>query len=253
MADPFTPHRVFAHNPHPFTGAGNNTWLLDGAEPTLVDAGTGEPAHIAELRSVLAGRALARVLVTHGHPDHASGVPALVALWPALEVRAFSGGGAVAGPHGLRGGEHLRAGDRDLLAIHTPGHAVDHLCFWDAASGDLYSGDMIVQGSTVMIPAGRGGDLRSYLASLEKLAALEPRRAFPGHGPVIDRPRETIAVSIDHRLKREAEVLACLRDGVTSADAIVARIYPQLSEALLPAARMTIDAHLDKLRQEGRA
>ena len=252
MADRPVPQLVFAHNPHPFTGPGNNTWLIDGAEPTLVDAGTGEPAHLAELERLLDGRRLARVLITHGHPDHASGAPALLAVWPALEVCAFKAE-ATEGQRGLGDGDRVRAGDRDLVVIHTPGHAVDHLCFWDAKAGDLYTGDMIVRDGTVMIPAGRGGDLRAYLSSLERLAAFGPARAFPGHGLVIDRPLETIARSIEHRLKREAEVLACLRGGVTDPDAIVARIYPHIADTLRPAARMTVEAHLDKLRQEGRA
>jgi glyoxylase-like metal-dependent hydrolase (beta-lactamase superfamily II) len=111
---------------------------------------------------------------------------------------------------------------------------------------------MVVQGTTVMIPAGRGGDLRAYLASLERLARLKPVRILPGHGPIIDRPLELIAQYVEHRRERERQVLACLADGITDPDAMVARIYPDLSEELRPAARLTVEAHLEKLRHDGR-
>jgi glyoxylase-like metal-dependent hydrolase (beta-lactamase superfamily II) len=125
------------------------------------------------------------------------------------------------------------------------------VCFFDEEAGDLYAGDMVVQGTTVMIPAGRGGDLRAYLASLERMARLKPVRILPGHGPIIDRPLELIAQYLEHRREREKQVLSCLADGITDLDAMVARIYPGLHEALRPAARLTVEAHVEKLRQEG--
>jgi glyoxylase-like metal-dependent hydrolase (beta-lactamase superfamily II) len=244
--------RLFlAANPGPLTGRGNNTWFLDGDVPALVDAGVGAANHVDELAGALGDRPLGRVLVTHGHPDHASGVPALRARWPAIEAWKWP----VAGESGwlaLADGQRLRAGDRDLTVIHTPGHAADHVCFFDEEAGDLYAGDMVVQGTTVMIPAGRGGDLRAYLASLERLASLKPIRILPGHGPIIDRPLELIAQYLEHRREREKQVLSCLADGITDLDAMVARIYPGLHGALRPAARLTVEAHLEKLRQEGR-
>src|SRR5947207_2361395 len=138
--------RLFlAANPGPLTGRGNNTWLLDGDVPALVDAGVGAPAHIGELAAALGGRPLGRVLVTHGHPDHASGVPALRIRWPAIEAWKWT---AADEPdwRALADGERLRAGDRDLTVIHTPGHAPDHVCFFDESTRDLYAGDMVVQG-----------------------------------------------------------------------------------------------------------
>jgi len=243
--------RLFlAANPGPLTGRGNNTWLLDGDVPALIDAGVGAPDHVDELAGALGGRSLGRVLVTHGHPDHASGVPAIRGRWPSVEAWKWPAAGE-SGWLALADGQRLRAGDRDLTVIHTPGHAPDHVCFFDEASGDLYAGDMVVLGTTVMIPAGRGGDLRAYLTSLERLASLKPLRILPGHGPIIDRPLELIAQYIEHRRQREKQVLLCLADGVTDVDAMVARIYPGLSEALRPAARLTIEAHLEKLRQQG--
>jgi len=240
---------IFAQNPGPLTGSGNNTWLLDGAEPTLVDAGVGNPGHVDAIAARLGGRSLARVLVTHGHADHASGVPALRARWPSLIACKWTMGGE-AGWDALNNRERIRAGSADLTVIHTPGHAPDHVCFFDSAAGDLFSGDMIVRGTTIMIPAGRGGSLRQYLESLQRLRALNPTRALAGHGPIIDDPVALIDEYIAHRQMRESQVRACLADGITDVEAIVARIYPDLAESLRPAARLTIQAHLEKLREE---
>jgi glyoxylase-like metal-dependent hydrolase (beta-lactamase superfamily II) len=231
------------------TGAGNNTWLIDGAEPSLIDAGVGHASHVDAIAAALGDRDLARVLVTHHHADHSSGIDALRAKWPALDARKWVQAGE-RGWQGLSDNERVRAGDRDLIVIHTPGHAPDHVCFWDPAERALYSGDMLTIGTTVMIPAGRGGNLRQYLASLERMAALEPRIAFPGHGPVIDRPIDLIRQYIAHRAMREQQVLACLRDGVTDPEAIVARIYGEIVDPVRRAARLTIEAHLEKIRED---
>lgn len=242
---------LLAGNPGPMTGDGTNTWLLDGAEPTLVDAGVGDPAHVRGLSEQLDGRPLARVLLTHGHSDHASGVAALRDTWPRVEICKWpSPEDARIRP--LRDEATVRAGDRWLRVIHTPGHAPDHVCFWDSASGDLFAGDMIILGTTVVIPAGGGGSLTAYLRSLDRMAALGPRRILPGHGEIIDRPLDAIALYQRHRREREAQVRACLLDGVVSVDAIVARLYPGLSANVLPAARLTIQAHLDKLEEDER-
>jgi len=242
------PGVISALNPGALTGRGNNTWLIDGAEPTLIDAGVGVPAHIDAIASALGGRPLHRALVTHGHADHASGVPALRARWPALEACKFPDAADDQDWVALADGQETRAGDSALTVIHTPGHALDHVCFWHAASASLYAGDMLVHGTTIMIPAGRGGGLRAYLASLERIASLQPSRIYPGHGPVIDDPLPLIAEYVAHRRMRDEQVSACLRDGLTDIDAIVARIYPGLAPALLAAARATVEAHLEKLK-----
>ena len=232
------------------TGAGNNTWLLDGREPTLIDAGVGAQEHLDALARVLAGRTLVRVLVTHGHADHASGAPALRARWPGVETWKFPADGDT-GWRDLADGQEIQAGDSTLTIVHTPGHAIDHVCFWNANTRDLFSGDMVALGTTVMIPAGRGGGLRAYLASLERLAALSPARVFPGHGPVVEQPVELIAQYIKHRQMREAQVRECLASGVEDTAEIVRRLYPGLPEGLFAAARATIEAHIEKLRDGG--
>jgi len=247
-----TPIHLAAGNPGPLTGAGNNTWLLSGAETALIDAGTGAPSHLEALARRLDGRPLADVFVTHGHPDHAAGVPALRSRWPNLRAHKWlTEADAIDDWIPLTAGQRVVAGDRTLDVIHTPGHAVDHVCFWDADRRELYGGDMLISGTTVIIPAGHGGNLRAYMASLERIDALKPVRIFPGHGPTIENPGHLIGIYLAHRREREAQILACLAEGIVSADAIVARLYPDISEAVRPAARLTVSAHLEKLREEG--
>lgn len=244
------PHAITAGNPGPMTGPGNTTWLLDGAEPTLVDAGVGAASHVDAVARALEGRALCRVIVTHGHADHASGVPALRARWPSIAAHKWIAGTDAANWTPLRNGESLRAGDHLLEIIHTPGHAADHVCLWSADTREVFTGDLLVLGSTVMIPAGRGGSLRQYLDSLARVDALDPARAFPGHGPIIEHPRALIAEYIAHRRQREQQVLSALASGITTTDEIVNQIYPNLADALKNAARMTIEAHLEKIRED---
>lgn len=242
---------IHADNPGPYTGAGNNTWLLDGAEPTLVDAGTGLATHVERVRRALGGRPLRRVVVTHGHGDHASGVPALRAAWPEVEVRKFLMP-EEAGFEALVPGDSIAAGDRLLQVVHTPGHAPDHVCLWDVGRRELFAGDMLIRPGTVLIPAGRGGNLRHYLASLAAIARLDPTRIYPGHGPIIDNPREVVAEYLEQRRRREEQVVEAVAAGDTDAATIVGRLYPRLEGGLERAATMTIQAHLDKLREEGR-
>jgi glyoxylase-like metal-dependent hydrolase (beta-lactamase superfamily II) len=241
-----SPLLIPAGNPGPYTGEGNNTWLLDGPEPTLIDAGTGEPAHLEAIAEALDGRSLVRVLLTHDHPDHASGVPAIRDFWPDVEVLAVAQARQPA--RTLIDGEKIHAGSRTLQVVYTPGHAPDHICFWDEESGDLYAGDMVLADASVMIPGGRGGDMAAYLASLDRMAALGARRILPGHGRIIDDPARAIARAINHRHAREQQILRCLDEGPADAAAIVARLYPDLPDGLAAAAQATVEAHLAKIR-----
>ena len=259
---------VFAFNPGPITGDGNWTWFIPGRIPTLIDAGTGERAHLDGVHDALVAASanpakaghhakLHQVLVTHAHVDHASGAPALQerfgvtrflklpwserdAKWP-VEWTAIGDGAVVA------------AGDTQLVAVHTPGHSPDHLCFWDEASRTVFCGDLAIKGTSVWIPARLGGDLAAYLASLSRMLALKPVRMFPAHGPVIDDPARVLRSYIDHRLEREEQVIAALRAGDRTPQEIVARVYPGMRASVLPLAQESVTAHLVKLQQEGRA
>jgi glyoxylase-like metal-dependent hydrolase (beta-lactamase superfamily II) len=234
---------IRAGNPSEWTGpTGNNTWLLPGAEPTLIDAGVGNPQHIDAIARALAGATLSRVLVTHGHRDHVAGLPALRERWPDLTVVPSADADKVPAV--------VRAGDRELEVLPTPGHAPDHLCFFDRASGDLFCGDLARRNGTVVIPARTGGDLRAYLESLRRVRDLRPRRLLPGHGPVIDDPIALLDEYLAHRAERERQIVQALADGAQTVDAIVARVYPALSPSLRAAATETVEAHLAKLRSE---
>ena len=235
-----TPILIRAGNASEWTGpTGNNTWLLPGREPALVDAGTGQPEHVDAVHDALAGVPLARVLITHWHPDHVSGLPALRERWRKLVVVE------AAGPP-------VPAGDGVLEIIPTPGHAPDHLCFYDREAGDLYCGDLARRGGTIVIPARKGGDLRAYLASLQRIKDLAPRRLLPGHGPIVDDPIALIDEYLAHRAQREQQILQAMLEGARTVAEIVRRVYPALPASLSDAAADSVRAHLAKLRDDAK-
>jgi len=250
--------RLAAGNPGPLTGAGNWTWLLAGGVPTLVDAGVGTPAHVDAIATALdeVGQTLRQVVVTHAHSDHASGSTALAARWPDAVFMKWPWPDAdrrypVAWAP-LSDGQRLAAGDVTLQVVHTPGHAPDHICLWHAGSHTLFGGDLLIEGSTVVVPGTRGGDLIAYLDSLARVAALEPRQVLPAHGLVIDDPIGLIERYSAHRAAREGEVLAAISRGAGSIDTVVTAVYPTLTGPLRMVAVETVHAHVNKLRAERR-
>jgi hydroxyacylglutathione hydrolase len=231
--------RLLAQNASEWTGpTGNNTYLLPGPPAALIDAGTGKPSHVDAIAAALRGAPLELVLITHHHVDHSAGVPALVERWPGAVVR----GGGAGDP--LADDETFDCGATRLRALHTPGHAPDHFCFLDEQSMDLYCGDLLRIGGTVVIPASRGGSLVDYLRSLERVRAMRPARILPAHGPIVDDPERLIDEYLAHRRERHQEILAALHAGCRTPAEIVARVYPNLPPGLVPAAEDTVLAHL---------
>ena len=238
------------------TGDGNWTWLCPGRVPTLVDAGTGLPEHLAAVETALDGEPLAQVLVTHAHTDHANGVEALAARFPGVRFRKMPWPGRddrwPVPWDPIVADELVQAGDSLLQAVHTPGHAPDHLCFWHAETRVLLCGDLAQRTNTIYIPANLRGDLTDYMASLERVRALRPARLLPAHGPVIEDPDGLLQRYIHHRRHREKQVLDALRRGLNSPEAIVGQMYLGLAEHLVKLAQEGLLAHLVKLEREGR-
>lgn len=240
---------LLAGNPGPVTGPGNNTYLI---ETTLIDAGVGHASHIAEIERALNGRPLEHVIITHGHSDHSAGVPAIRERWAHVRVsKWFPHGEVTPGWTALYDDEVVRVGQTELRVIATPGHAADHICLWDEASRDMFVGDMVIAGTTVLVsPRAKGGSVRAYLQSLARMRDFNPARLLPGHGPAIENPSERISAIIEHRLEREAQIAACVARGIAEPSAIVKEIYVGLAPAIVPFAEQTVVAHLEKLEED---
>jgi glyoxylase-like metal-dependent hydrolase (beta-lactamase superfamily II) len=250
-----------ARNPGPMTGDGNNTYLLfeTGRDGVLVDAGVGEAQHLASLDRELNRRRarLTHVLATHGHLDHVSGAPVIAERHPEAVFSKFLCPGDEARLdvrwHRLADGDVISVGRETLTVLHTPGHAPDHVAFWHEETRVAFTGDLVIEGSSVMIHWSRGGDLARYLKSLERLMSLRPTTLFPAHGPVIEDPIATLTHTIEHRLRRERQVIEALGVGRSTVPAIVESIYHELPPGLTMAAQESVRAHLEKLKTEGRA
>jgi glyoxylase-like metal-dependent hydrolase (beta-lactamase superfamily II) len=245
---------LHAGNPSAMTGSGNWTYFLPGRHPVLIDAGVGQPTHIEAIRNIRVDGP-GHVIVTHAHSDHISGVSAISAQWPGTSFSKYAwperDAKYAVSWSPLSDGEVIPAGDDHLEVIHTPGHAPDHIALWHASTRTLFSGDLVVRGTTVVIPATMGGSVNAYVQSLERIRSLAPERLLPAHGPPIDEPDGIIREYIEHRRDRERQIRTALERGVRTVDELVARIYPGLTPALVPMARESVLAHLLKLRDDG--
>jgi glyoxylase-like metal-dependent hydrolase (beta-lactamase superfamily II) len=245
--------RLTAPNPSVMTGPGTNSYLLGEPPTVVVDPGPPLAEHVERLAR-LADGALRALIVTHRHPDHAPAAALLEALTGA-EVLAYAPSPGLEPDRLLADGASLEAGGLTLRAIHTPGHASDHVCVFVEELGLLLSGDHVMQGSTVVV-APPDGDMAAYLASLRKVRDLGERLVAiaPGHGAVIERPLELLDWYVAHRLEREQRVLAALeaRGGATLEE-LLPDAYADVDPALHPVAKGSLWAHLRKLVAEGRA
>jgi glyoxylase-like metal-dependent hydrolase (beta-lactamase superfamily II) len=239
--------RLIAPNPGPMTYHGTNTWLIDTLGGTVViDPGPNDASHVTAIIAA-AATPITAILLTHTHPDHLGATAALrsatgaaVHGWHAPWQSGF------APDHTLADGQTLAG----LTAIHTPGHASDHLCFaWD--QGGLFSGDHVMSWNTSIVSP-PDGDMARYLASLRRLLARDDAVFYCGHGPVLPRPAALMRAMLGHRLARESAILAAVADHLDTPEAIVSRLYADLPAHTRAAAARSVLAHLIKLRDEGR-
>ena len=243
--------RVTAPNPGMMTGPGTNSYLVGTTELVVVDPGPDEPSHVDALVEAGGGR-IRWVVVTHTHLDHAPAA-ATVAARTGAEVLGFGPRDDFEPDRSVGEGFELAGDGFCLRAVHTPGHASNHLCWLLLEEGMLFSGDHIMEGSTVVI-APPDGDMAHYMASLERLLDLDPPVAAiaPGHGSLLDDPRTVVTGTLEHRRRREQAVLDALRAaGSATVDDLVGPVYADVHEALHPVARMSLWAHLRKLGDEG--
>jgi len=221
--------RVRAANPSALTLDGTNTYLAGG---WVVDPGPADEDHLAAVLAAAPGP-VEGIVLTHGHGDHAQGAPALAVRASGVPVVRPTGGDRV-GP---------------FQVIATPGHSADSVCLlFDRV---CFTGDTVLGRGSVFIAPGEGS-LGAYLASLERLRALDLEALCPGHGPFVSEPRAKLDEYIAHRLEREVKLVAALESGARTRDQLLDAAWDDVPDHLRPAAAITLAAHLEKLAGEGR-
>lgn len=237
------------------TGAGTNTYLLGRERFVVIDPGPADAKHVERILSETR-RAIDCVLVTHTHGDHSPGAKAIA---DATGARVFGRPPPNDGhqdmnftPHCiLQDGDEIAFDAGTIRALHTPGHASNHICYLLQDAGLLFTGDHLMQGSTVVI-APPDGSMKAYLDSLARLQREPVARLAPGHGLTIEDAQAEIVRIVAHRLKREAKVLAKVREaGPATLDELVTRVYDDVDPRLHALAKSSLLAHLQKLATDG--
>ena len=254
--------RLLARNPSPFTYFGTQTYLVGDDELVVIDPGPDLPEHVEATVTALDGRNLKAIACTHTHRDHspasralkeATGAPIIGCAPLALESigpRADASFDKQYAPDKvLADGEAIEFdGGKRLIAVATPGHTSNHLCF---AYGDaLFTGDHVMGWSTtVVVPP--DGDMAAYMRSMDLLRQRKDRVYYPAHGPAVTKPAQLVRGMIGHRLQRERQILKLVGQKPRDIPDIVANAYPGLDQRLVPAAGGSVYAHLLDLQQRG--
>jgi glyoxylase-like metal-dependent hydrolase (beta-lactamase superfamily II) len=248
--------RIVAPNGSLMTGAGTNTYLVGTEELIVIDPGPDDESHIQAVLGAAAGRGIRWIVCTHTHFDHSPG---------AVRLRAATGAPIAAMPAPVTDHDFRLEPDRILVpdeliecegvslrCVHTPGHASNHVCFLSSGNRMLFTGDHIMQGSTVVIwPP--DGSMRAYLQSLRLLLDLEIQVLAPGHGYLIESPHAEVERLIRHRLRREEKVRQAVLEAGRGAtlETLLPSAYDDVPRALHDMAARSLQAHLDKLVEDG--
>ncbi len=260
--------RLVANNPGPFTFKGTNTYLVGaGKVLVLIDPGPEDAAHRDAVLAAIGSRQVSHILITHTHRDHVDGLPALIAATgaktagfgrrapqPGVKRTSASGGEYVDQDFvpdvQLQHGGRLAGDGWAFTALHTPGHAPDHLSFELEGTGVLFSGDHVMGWNTSVV-APPEGSMADYLRSLELLGERADRVYFPGHGGRVAEPQRLVKAFLLHRRMREQAILDCIRSGTNTVRTIVPAIYRGLDPKLINAASLSVLAHVEHLISRG--
>jgi len=256
--------RVTANNPGPFTFHGTNTYLVGDKAVAVIDPGPDDPAHVDAILAAVGERPISHILVTHTHRDHspaamplkeATGAP-ILAEGPHRSARPLhigelnpldaSSDSDFAPDHVLEDGERIAGEGFTLEAVATPGHTANHMCFALVEEDALFTGDHVMAWSTSIV-APPDGAMIDFMESLEKLIVRADKRLFPAHGTSVDDPVPFLLGLKEHRLEREASILARLHAGDRQIPDMVRTIYADTDPRLHGAAGLSVLAHLEDL------
>jgi glyoxylase-like metal-dependent hydrolase (beta-lactamase superfamily II) len=258
--------RLLARNPSAFTFKGTGVTILGRGHVAVIDPGPDDPHHLDVLRSALKNETVTHIFVTHTHRDHSPAARALK-QWTGATIYGFGPHGSGKAEEGIvieEGGDmefvpDVAVRDRDVIrcrdfsieCVHTPGHTSNHVCYALKEENALFSGDHVMGWSTTVV-APPDGDMAQYLASLKKLLLRDDAIYWPTHGGPIRDPKPFVKAYLDHRYEREAQIIACLRAGVSTIPDMVARIYVGLDPSLRAPAGLSVFSHLVQMTKEGR-
>ena len=246
--------RITAGNSGIFTGPGTNTYLIGNDEVTVIDPGPALPAHIEAITQTSSH--IKQILLTHTHPDHSPGTKLLqdkigVPVFALITESSKDQDTTFTPERILSDGETLTSKDYTIEVIHTPGHASNHLCYLLKQEKLLFTGDHIMDGSTVVISP-PDGNMQEYIDSLLKLKKYDLNKIAPGHGELMDDPYTAVEWIVQHRMERESKVIETLQlQKSGDLDTLVKDVYSDVDPILHPIAKWSLESHLIKLINDG--